>query len=63
MGHRAISGDGGMLEHLRELPAATRRILIHINNTNPVLDEDGPEFAHLRSAGVELAFDGMDFRV
>jgi pyrroloquinoline quinone biosynthesis protein B len=63
MGHRAISGDGGMLEHLRELPEATRRILIHINNTNPVLDEDGPEFAHLRSAGVELAFDGMDFRV
>lgn len=63
MGHRAISGDGGMLEYLSALPDATRRILIHINNTNPALDEEGPEFAQLRSANIELAFDGMDFRV
>lgn len=63
MGHRAISGDGGMLEWLATLPASTRKILIHINNTNPVLDEDGAEFAQVRSAGVELAYDGMDFRL
>lgn len=61
MGHRAISGAGGMLEWLSALPAATRRILIHINNTNPVLDEDGPEFATISRAGVELAWDGMEF--
>ena len=63
MGHRAISGDGGMLEWLGELPASARRILIHINNTNPVLDESGAEFAQLQAAGVELAYDGMDFRI
>jgi pyrroloquinoline quinone biosynthesis protein B len=63
MGHRAVAGADGMLERLSALPASTRRILIHINNTNPLLDEDGPEHAQLRSAGVELAYDGMDFRL
>lgn len=63
MGHRAISGDEGMLAALATLPARTRKILIHINNTNPVLDESGAEFACLRENDVELAFDGMDFSV
>ena len=63
MGHRALDGADGMLAALAELPAAVRRILIHINNTNPVLDEDGAEFAQVRAAGVELAWDGMDFRL
>jgi len=61
MGHLAQSGPGGMLEWLAKLPAKTRRILIHINNTNPILNEDGPQRAELRAAGVEVAWDGMDF--
>jgi len=61
MGHLAQDGAGGMLSWLARLPATTRKILIHINNTNPVLDEDSPEHARLREAGVELAFDGMEF--
>ncbi|MET0291770.1 MAG: pyrroloquinoline quinone biosynthesis protein PqqB [Steroidobacteraceae bacterium] len=61
MGHRAISGDDGMLDWLETLPPRTRRILIHVNNTNPVLDEDGPEHAALVAAGVELAHDGLEF--
>ena len=60
MGHLAQDGAGGMLEWLAKLPSATRKILIHINNTNPVLDEDGAEHARLRAAGIELAFDGME---
>jgi pyrroloquinoline quinone biosynthesis protein B len=60
MGHLPQSGPGGMLEHLARLPAGTRKVLIHINNTNPVLREDGPEHAQLAAAGVELAFDGME---
>ncbi|MEX2332804.1 MAG: pyrroloquinoline quinone biosynthesis protein PqqB, partial [Pseudohongiella sp.] len=36
MGHMPQSGPGGMIEALRPLPA-TRKILIHINNTNPIL--------------------------
>jgi len=63
MGHLPQQGEGGMLEHLARLPAQTRRILIHINNTNPVLDEDGAEYAQLRAAGVELAWDGMEIEL
>lgn len=63
MGHLAQSGPGGMLEWLDRLPASTRRILIHINNTNPVLDEDSAEHAQLREHGVELAHDGMEIEL
>lgn len=59
MGHLPQSGEGGMIETLN---AATqgRKILIHINNTNPILDEDTPERKTLDQAGIEVAFDGMD---
>ncbi|GGH63439.1 coenzyme PQQ synthesis protein B [Comamonas phosphati] len=60
MGHLPQSGAGGMLEHLARLPAGVRKVLIHINNTNPILDEDSPERAELTAAGVELAHDGME---
>lgn len=63
MGHLPQTGDGGMLDWLARLPQSTRKILIHINNTNPVLDEDGPEYARVRDAGIELACDGMELRV
>ena len=59
MGHLPQSGPGGMLEWLEQLPATTRKILIHINNTNPILDEDSPERAELDARGVEVAWDGM----
>ena len=60
LGHLPQSGAGGMLEWLAKLPRATRRILIHVNNTNPILDEDSPERATLERAGVEVAWDGME---
>ena len=60
MGHLAQDGAGGMLEWLEQLPASTRKILIHVNNTNPILDEGGAEHARLRAAGIEVAFDGME---
>jgi pyrroloquinoline quinone biosynthesis protein B len=62
MGHLPQSGQGGMIEVLAGYPRA-RKILIHINNTNPILDEDSPERAQLASAGIEVAHDGMDFVV
>ena len=58
MAHLPIGGPGGSLERLRELPAR-RKILIHINNTNPILDEDSPERAALRAAHIEVAEDNM----
>ena len=37
-----------------------RRILVHINNTNPILLEDSPERAQVVRAGVEVAYDGLE---
>lgn len=59
IGHLPQSGPGGMLEWLDRLPAATRKVLIHINNTNPILNEDSPQRAELNRRGVEVAYDGM----
>lgn len=63
MGHLPQSGAGGMLEWLDRLPSDTRRILIHINNTNPILDENSAERATLTEHGVEVACDGMDIEL
>jgi pyrroloquinoline quinone biosynthesis protein B len=60
IGHLPQSGVGGMLEWLDRLPSRTRRILIHINNTNPILDETSAESAELSRRGVEVAWDGME---
>ena len=60
IGHLAQSGPGGMVEWLSRLPSRTRRCLIHINNTNPILDEDSPERAALARAGIEVCEDGME---
>ena len=60
MGHLPQSGPGGMLEQLARLSAGQRRILIHVNNSNPILDEDSPERSELERAGVEVAYDGME---
>lgn len=59
MGHLPQSGPGGMLSELAGLPASVRKVLIHINNTNPILIEDSPERAELARHGVEVAHDGM----
>ncbi len=58
MGHIAMTGQGGSLERLDALSA--RKIFIHLNNTNPVLQPEGPERARLTNAGWEVAFDGME---
>ena len=62
MGHLPQSGSGGMLELLGPL-GAERKILIHINNTNPILDERSAERAQLTAAGIEVAYDGMEIDV
>jgi pyrroloquinoline quinone biosynthesis protein B len=60
IGHLPQSGTDGMLEWLGRLPPATRKILIHINNTNPILDESSPEAIEVGRRGVEIAWDGME---
>jgi len=62
MGHLAQSGPGGMLDALRPFERQ-RKVLIHINNTNPILDEDSAERAALTAAGIEVSHDGMEMRL
>ena len=59
MGHLALSGAGGMIDALSAY-SRPRKVLIHINNTNPILDEDSQERAALAAAGIEVAHDGME---
>ena len=59
MGHLPQSGSQGMIAQLDQLPPGVRKILIHINNTNPILQEDSPERALLDAHGIEVAWDGM----
>ena len=56
------NGEGGMIEFLSRYPDQ-RRVLIHINNTNPILVEDSPQRAQLDSAGIEVSYDGMDIKL
>jgi pyrroloquinoline quinone biosynthesis protein B len=61
MGHVPVSGPGGTLEGLANLPG--RRILAHINNSNPILLRDSPERRTVEAAGFEIAFDGMEVQL
>ena len=62
IGHIPQSGKGGMMEVLAAYPDA-RRVLIHINNTNPILNEESVERHLLEGAGIEVSFDGMDIHL
>ncbi|HEY6280716.1 MAG TPA: pyrroloquinoline quinone biosynthesis protein PqqB [Burkholderiales bacterium] len=59
MGHLPQSGEGGMISVLKPL-TKPRKILIHINNTNPILNEESRERAELTANGIEVAYDGME---
>ena len=59
IGHLPQSGPGGMIEVLSGV-AKARKILIHINNTNPILDDDSDQRKILDAAGIEVAYDGLE---
>ncbi len=59
IGHLPQSGEGGMIEVLNSV-AKARKILIHINNTNPILDEDSEQRKILDAAGIEVSYDGLE---
>jgi pyrroloquinoline quinone biosynthesis protein B len=60
MGHLPQTGPDGMIEWLDKLPNQVRKVLIHINNTNPILDEQSPQRQTLTAHGIEVAYDGME---
>lgn len=62
MGHLDQSSEHGIMNTLKPLEKP-RKILIHINNTNPILDEDSTERKELEMAGIEVSYDGMDIHL
>lgn len=60
IGHLPQAGADGMIAWLDRLPAATRKLLIHVNNTNPILDEDSVERAELARHGITVAEDNQE---
>ena len=62
MGHIPVSGAEGSLRKLAGL-RRPRKVFVHINNTNPMLDESGPEYREVRDAGWEIAEDGWSFEL
>lgn len=59
MGHLKIGGPTGSIEALKDVPLG-RRIFVHINNTNPILDPGSEASKSVRAAGWEVGYDGME---
>jgi len=62
MGHMYMSGPGGSVEAFKGLDVA-RKIYVHINNSNPVLNDNSQERRAVEAAGWEVGFDGMEVRL
>jgi pyrroloquinoline quinone biosynthesis protein B len=61
IGHIPVWGEDGSLNRLSGLKA--RKIYVHINNTNPMLNESGREYSQVREAGWEVGEDGWEFEL
>lgn len=59
MGHVAMTGEAGAIAGLAGIPIE-RRIFVHVNNTNPVLNEHSAERRSVHASGWEIAEDGME---
>lgn len=65
MGHLPQMGDDariGMVDVMLNT-AARRKVLIHINNSNPILDEESAQRRVLNGHGIEVAYDGMEIKL
>ncbi|MGH3838224.1 MAG: pyrroloquinoline quinone biosynthesis protein PqqB, partial [Pseudonocardiaceae bacterium] len=62
MGHLPVTGADGSLHLLQQLTEA-QVVYTHVNNTNPMLFEDGPERACLAGVGASIAEDGAQYEL
>lgn len=62
MGHISMSGPDGSMAAFAPLDVK-RRIYVHINNSNPALDETSDAHAAVRAQGWEVGHDGMEIRL
>jgi len=57
IGHVPLSGDDGTIALLADIDFP-KRVFVHINNTNPILDASSAEYRALADAGWQVANDG-----
>jgi pyrroloquinoline quinone biosynthesis protein B len=62
MAHLPVGGEGGSLAALAGVRAG-RKVLTHINNTNPILVEGSAERRAVEAAGWEVAHDGLEIEL
>ncbi|MCB1520749.1 MAG: pyrroloquinoline quinone biosynthesis protein PqqB [Hyphomicrobiaceae bacterium] len=62
MGHISVSGDDGSIGAMAPLGIG-RKIYVHINNSNPILDENSDARRATETAGWEVGYDGMEVRL
>lgn len=62
MGHISISGPQGTISAFEDLEVG-RRIFVHINNSNPILNDNSEERRVTEAAGWEVGCDGMEVRL
>lgn len=59
MGHMSMSGPDGSIAAFAGLDVG-RKVYVHMNNTNPVLNPESPERAEAEAAGWIIGRDGME---
>jgi pyrroloquinoline quinone biosynthesis protein B len=62
MGHLPVGGTAGSLAYIAPL-SIPQKVYMHINNTNPMLNEDSPEYEAVRAAGVIVGWDDLELMV
>jgi pyrroloquinoline quinone biosynthesis protein B len=62
MGHISMSGPQGSMAAFQPL-GVSRRIYVHMNNSNPALEDQSPAARAIAAAGWEVGYDGMEVRL
>jgi pyrroloquinoline quinone biosynthesis protein B len=62
MGHISMSGPAGSIAAFSQLGVG-RLIYVHINNSNPALDENSAARKSIDGAGWEVGYDGLEVRL
>jgi len=62
MGHISIAGENGSLAAFAKVPVK-RKIYIHINTTNPILEPGSEAEQTVRTAGWEVGWDGLEIEL
>ncbi|WP_313807597.1 pyrroloquinoline quinone biosynthesis protein PqqB [Sphingobium sp.] len=62
MGHMSLSGPEGTIEAFKPIRVG-RKVIVHMNNSNPVLLADSVERAEAEAAGWIIGHDGLAFTI